>query len=131
MKSEVLFRGKRTDNGEWIYGSLYRYGETSMSIAYLDKENIDYENDVIPETVGVFTGLRALNYERIFEGDILRSLTGKYILVTDSGCGDWTFIDIQDDRICDWLNVRMLSAYRIVDNIHDNPDFMKTYQIRF
>lgn len=131
MKSEVLFRGKRTDNGEWIYGSLYRYGETSMSIAYLDKENIDHENDVIPGTVGVFTGLRALNYERIFEGDILRSLAGKYILVTDSGCGDWTFIDIQDDRICDWLNVRMLSCCRIIDNIHDNPDFADKYKIIF
>lgn len=131
MKSEVLFRGKRTDNGEWIYGSLYRYGETSMSITYLDKENIDHENDVIPGTVGVFTGLRALNYERIFEGDILRSLAGKYILVTDSGCGDWTFIDIQDDRICDWLNVRMLSCCRIIDNIHDNPDFADKYKIIF
>ena len=131
MKSEVLFRGKRTDNGEWIYGSLYRYGETSMSIAYLDKENIDHENDVIPGTVGVFTGLRALNYERIFEGDILRSLAGKYILVTDSGCGNWTFIDIQDDRICDGLNVRMLSCCRIIDNIHDNPDFADKYKIIF
>lgn len=131
MKSEVLFRGKRTDNGEWVYGSLYRYGETSMSIAYLDKENIDYESDIIPETVGVFTGYRALNYERIFEGDILRSLTGKYILVTDSGCGDWTFIDIQDGEICRGIYSEMLSCCRIIDNIHDNSDFMKTYQIRF
>lgn len=131
MKSEVLFRGKRTDNGEWVYGSLYRYGETSMSIAYLDKENIDYESDIIPETVGVFTGYRALNYERIFEGDILRSLTGKYILVTDSSYGRWTFIDIQDGEVCRGINAEMLSAYRIVDNIHDNPDFVETYQIRF
>lgn len=102
-----------------------------MSIAYIGENGSEYEADVIPETVSVFTGLRALNYEKIFEGDILKSLTGKYILVTDSGCGDWTFIDIQDGIICDWLNVRMLSAYRIVDNIHDNPDFADKYKIIF
>lgn len=130
MKSEVLFRGKAED-GEWYYGGLYKYNEKKMSIAYTGENGNEYEADVMPETVGVFTGYRALNYERIFEGDILKSLTGKYILVTDSGYGDWTFIDIQDDRICDWLNVRMLSAYRIVDNIHDNPDFVETYRLKF
>lgn len=130
MKTEVLFRGKAED-GEWHYGDLFKYNEKKMSIAYTGENGGEYEADVIPETVGVFTGLRALNYERIFEGDILKSLTGKYILVTDSGFGDWTFIDIQDGLICDLLNVRMLSAYRIVDNIHDNPDFVETYRLKF
>lgn len=130
MKSEILFRGK-TSSGKWYYGDLFRFNDTLMSIAYVDKDYEKQEADVIPETVGVFTGYRALNYERIFEGDILKSLTGKYILVTDSGYGDWTFIDIQDDRICDWLNVRMLSSCWIVDNIHDNPDFVATYRLKF
>lgn len=94
MKAEILFRGK-TEDGEWYYGGLYKYNNKKMSIAYTGEDGGEYEADVMPETVGVFTGYRALNYERIFEGDILKSLTGKYILVTDSGYGDWTFIDIQ------------------------------------
>ena len=130
MKSEVLFRGKAED-GEWYYGSLHKYNEKKMSITYTGENGEEDEAYVIPETVGVFTGYRGLNYERIFEGDILKSLTGKYILVTDSGYGNWNFIDIQDDRICDWLNIRMLSSYRIIDNIHDNPDFVATYRLKF
>lgn len=130
MKSEILFRGK-TSSGRWLYGDLFQFNDTLMSIAYVDKDYEKQEADVVPETVEAFTGYRALNYERIFEGDILKSLTGKYILVTDSDFGDWTFIDIQDDIICDWLNVRMLSSCRIVDNIHDNPDFVATYRLKF
>ena len=102
-----------------------------MSITYTGENGEEDEAYVIPETVGVFTGYRGLNYERIFEGDILKSLTGKYILVTDSGYGNCNFIYIQDDRICDWLNIRMLSSYRIIDNIHDNPDFLETYRLKF
>lgn len=130
MKSEVLFRGKAED-GEWYYGGLYKYSDKKMSIAYTGENGGEYEADVMPETVGVFTGLRALNYEKIFEGDILRSLTGKYILVTDSGCGDWTFTDIQDGEVCRGVNAEMLSCCRIIDNIHDNPEFADKYKIIF
>lgn len=121
MKSEVLFRGKSED-GEWLYGNIRRC---------VDKLAIDSPNTiggfVIPETVGVFTGYRGLNYEHIFEGDILKTMTGRFLLVTDAGYGNWTFIDIPSDRICDWVNPEILSCCKIVDNIHDNPDFVKTY----
>ncbi len=131
MKAEVLFRGKRSDNGEWIYGTLYRYSEKSMSIAYLDKENVEYENDVIPRTVGVFTGYRALNYERIFEGDILKTMTGRFLIVSDSGYGNCTFTDIDTGETYKYATCEMLSSCRIVDNIHDNPDFVETYRAKF
>ncbi|MDE7137104.1 MAG: YopX family protein, partial [Ruminococcus sp.] len=88
MRTEVLFRG-RTEDGKWFYGDLFRYSNTKISIFY-NTENGESDNVyVIPETVGVFTGYRALNYERIFEGDILKTMTGHFLLVTDSGYGDW------------------------------------------
>lgn len=130
MKSEILFRGK-TPSGRWFYGDLFRFNDTLMSIAYVDKDYEKQEADVVPETVGAFTGYRALNYERIFEGDILKSLTGKYILVTDSGYGSWTFIDIQDGEFCRGINAEMLSCCQIIDNIHDNPNFVETYRLKF
>lgn len=130
MKSEVLFRGQDED-GEWHYGSLRKYSDKKMSIAYTGENGEEDEAYVIPETVGVFIGYRALNYERIFEGDILKTLSGLFLLVTDSGYGDWTFTDIDTGEISRYATRDMLSSCKIVDNIHDNPAFAETYVHKF
>lgn len=130
MKSEVLFRGKAED-GEWHYGGLLKYNEKKMSIAYVGENGGEYEADVVPETVGAFTGLRALNYKRIFEGDILKTMTGHFLIVTDAGYGNWTFTDIDTGETYKYATREMLSCCKIVDNIHDNPDFVETYRAKF
>lgn len=86
---EVLFRGKRKDNGEWVYGAYVSHNwypvdderEEFDGVVVEESNIISYEEDclwyrVIPESVSEFTGLTDKKGKKIFEGDILQVITG-------------------------------------------------------
>ena len=70
---EILFRGRRVDNGEWETGSLVyaRMGTSEEQVSIADKMTA-YHTPVIPETVGQYTGLKDVHNTRVFEGDIVK-----------------------------------------------------------
>ena len=142
---EVIFRGKRTDNGEWIEGSLLGIDwcdkPSTYSIAPNTPVSVFYS--VIPETVGQFTGLTDKNGVRIFEGDILDVSSdvayggvavhrlGYFVVEFHNGCFMKSALD--DPQLSFFDNAKRKGLYhfistdihKIVGNIHDNPELLK------
>jgi len=128
---EILFRGKRRDNSEWIYGNFIDWGNheqvyifplldyaSSLSLG----ESIQiYAKAVITETVGQYTGLNDKNGNKIFEGDILKLGTGKIRYVF---YGITTFRHTNYEAYAKEFDHKDI-GYEIIGNIHDNPELLE------
>ena len=116
---EILFRGKRVDNGEWIEGNLIQYPLSSYSYI-MSNYGFDDEICVRSETVGQFTGLTDKNGKKIFEGDILKAGNG-HIGYADFSEGGFVLVCRCHSNLTDLYG----AIQEVIGNIHDNPELLK------
>lgn len=128
---EILFRGKRLDNGEWVEGNYWEFcGDHNI----LTPGNcVGFPVD--PTTVGQFTGLRDKNGKRIYEGDIVAQSWYDYTEPRDDSFGEVVFceydcsfsvMDVEKDGI---VPLGRCHAYHweveVIGNIRDNPELLE------
>ena len=136
---EILFRGKRIDNGEWVEGNIFipdnveKCEPPTEILIGTNVVRISYE--VIPETVGQYTGLTDKNGRRIFEGDIIDASDNWWYTSGPGGCdspiilvecynnfcGFEPFINYD----CDYGVYIFAENCEVLGNIHDNPELLK------
>lgn len=129
MKREILFRWKRVDNCQWIYGDLLTSNGTECEIS--DWNEVDYSrHDVDQETVGQCIGISDKHGIEIFEDDIVKyfepnSKTWHTRIVK----WDWRFAGFglfdKESEWCkesDWLKIKDIE---VIGNIHDNKELLK------
>ena len=121
---DIIFRGKRLDNEEWVYGSLLLI----ENLAYIydgdscpSEVNFEYEFIAVdPATVGQYTGLRDRAGEMIWEGDLVKhgDEVSEVFFDTENSCFDFKASN-------DPFAAQFFCDYEILSNIHDHPDLLK------
>lgn len=143
---EILFRGKRVDNGEWVEG-FYHYSKLINSTT---REHIKTTHwilpiggqdayDIIPESISEFTGLTDKNGTKIFEGDIIKAWGQRPMYVhfnEETLTLEMTDVGVPIFKVNHLLNTMDLAEVQVeavvgemhtevIGNIHDNPELLK------
>ena len=137
---EIKFRGKRIDNNKWVYGyyfHLYNYkmndGSPERNIHGIFNDSglvnpVDWEGtihrasyvEVIPGTVGQFTGLKDKNGKPIYEGDITKDFNGCVpIIVFDTSRACFR----AEEKV--GFSEFISDGCEIIGNLTDNPELLK------
>ncbi len=136
MNREILFRAKMWDESKWVCGTFsYEEGGVPKIYELVWDENyhtyVPEDCDIIPESLGEYTGLTDRNGVKIFEGDIIR-----YCPVRDgevkTGCVSWSenngayIIEVMDGSVdAFWVHTVIFGKCEIIGNVHDNPELLE------
>lgn len=135
---EILFRGKRIDNGEWVYGyyvKLYdpRHNRECHCI-YTGYAESDCE-DLFPDWYevdrlfrGQYTGLIDKNGRKIFEGDILKGKFKNYAVWFDNNEKAYVYGSSYQGGYIHSFATYLSGDFKpleVIGNVHDNPELLE------
>lgn len=123
MNREILFRGKNFLKEEWVYGDLVK----TKNFVAIKKTNGDYfhPTQVLPNTVGQYTGLTDKEGNKIFEGDIV-TIGNNLKAVVIWFNGSFRFKDELSSKATYFDDIGIIMRdydVQVVSNIHDNPNY--------
>ncbi len=129
MNREIKFRGKRVDNGEWVYGGLVNSFEGTHIVAsdYFKPSNDQYPEliNVDGSTVGQYTGLKDKNRVEIYENDFVKvngtKRTGKYISSVVWHHSGFRLLENKTYLKDGFILPIMVE---VIGNVHDNPELL-------
>lgn len=133
---EILFRGKRIDNGEWVYGDLDQYYDTITYIRswvkivpYLEAVERKFFS-IQKETAGQYTGMKDKNGQNIFEADIVRTVYDGiekiFVVVWDNEELDFKATNGRENYGPGGFRYLLCcEEVEVIGNIHDNPELIK------
>lgn len=145
MQSEIKFRGKRADTGEWVYGNLLKlesgfftdnkdkayewYIIPAITNGSWNKNNLMLKFispcfEVIPETVGQYTGLKDKNDEEIYGGDIAKVMDMTLAVVRYSENRGAYYLECEN-KIGDVGLICQYDTIEVIGNIYDNPELLQ------
>lgn len=142
MYHEILFRGKRIDNGQWVVGFPLRKETPDLHCYIISTfetkrcaETIGISGsemyEVYPESIGQYTNVLDSNHTRIFEGDIIEATHNKNFLHTsyikfDNGTYWCELISGNDIDDTESLYDQSLDlGLTVIGNIYDNPELLE------
>ena len=129
----ISFRGKRIDNGEWIYGYVFKYWE-QVFIQWGIANGIPNMVEVNPKTVSEFTGRYDKNGKYIYEGDVMKSHFSNINILDDIQVVKWNeqnaAFEAEDlanvnDRLGKLHPIWWNRNCEIIGDIYENPNLIK------
>ena len=116
MNREIKFRGKRLDNGEWVYGDLLHL----VDGVYISNDNGNNMAQVDPDTVCQFTGCKDKSGKEVYEGDVVEVASFLYKIAWSETYGAFRLREDDPKGGTTYSLVADLCWYAVVKgNIHD------------